>query len=99
MVRRPSVNRPSASLRVAEYLSWIILVSEPCVFAFMLLAYGLLGDWGRVTTDQLHPTSVRYIALVAAGTETLYRGTICVVAVFAYAILTVRLRRQLRAEK
>jgi heme/copper-type cytochrome/quinol oxidase subunit 3 len=79
---------------VAEYVFWVIVVTDSIAFAAALLAYGALGDWGSVTTDQLPANSTRYTALIVAGTYTLWVGSFGIIAVMAYGLLTVRLRRR-----
>jgi hypothetical protein len=55
-------------------------------FAVCLLAYGLLGDWGGVTTRTLDPKSARWAGLVWAGTGTLLFALIAIVATCAMLI-------------
>ena len=93
-----SANRPTETLRVAEYIFWVIVVIDSIAFAAALLAYGALGDWGAVTTDQLPVDSTRSIALIVAGTYTLWVGCLGIIVVMAYALLTIRLRRRFRTQ-
>ena len=61
-----------------------------------LVSYGILGDWGAVTTDKLDPHSLRYSALVTAGAGSLVSIVWILVVGVVYAVLTICLRRQIR---
>jgi ABC-type Fe3+ transport system permease subunit len=90
--------RPSATLREAEHLLWLVVVTMSAILTLTLVVYGFESDWGAVTTARLDSTSTRFGVLVFAGAMSVVLAVLGTVAVAVYVLLTVRLRRQLRTK-
>jgi hypothetical protein len=57
-----------------------------------LPVFGALADWGKVTTDDLDPTSARWAGLVWSGTGVLVFAVVALVS--ACVLLAFRLARR-----
>ena len=63
------------------------------VTVLSFLIYGVLGDWGNRTTDDLPDGSARAVAIVISGSAVLLFGIVSVGAVLALGVLSLRSRR------
>lgn len=63
------------------------------VFFVAFLAYGLLGDWGNTTTDDVGKTGARGRGLVMSGSVVLLSAVAFTLCVCAAGVAHIRARR------